>query len=80
MIDRGSMLKIVYICITLTLWRCFNEDDGRGQNRREMFTFFVVPGPRLDPRTFHMPSEAHRRQATTVSYSCMYLVDYVFKI
>ena len=43
---------------------------GGGQDRREMFTFVVTHRPVLDPRTFHMPSKARRRQATTVSYSC----------
>ena len=43
---------------------------GGGQNRSEIFNWFVMHQPGPDPRTFHMPSEAHRRQATTVSYSC----------
>ena len=45
--------------LSLTLRKCFNEDDGRG------------PKPERNcPRTFRMSSEAHRRQATTLSYSC----------
>ena len=58
------------LTLTLDLWRCFNEDDGRGPNRGEIFIFFVTPRPGLDPRprTFRMASESHPRQAMTVSY------------
>ena len=48
---------------------------GGGQNREEIFNFvFPSPRPGLDPRTFRMPSELHPRQATTVSYSCIWLI------
>ena len=49
-------------CITLTLGRCFKEDDGRGQNRREIVKYVVVHRPEAKP--------TGGRHATTVSYSC----------
>ena len=55
--------------LTLTLWRCFNEDDGRGSKPGRNFHFFCHTPPRARPPDLPHAKRTTPRQATPVSHS-----------
>ena len=79
--DDDSCNYILSISITLTQWRCFNEDDGRGPKPATIFLFcFVAHRPGLDPGSSACqvkPTPVKPRQSATPARSILRAV-YVF--